>query len=119
MTTAATWSTTGRCLRPRTPASRSVRWAETVLSRSSTSRTGTGVTRRAMAVAYWRAATAAAPSSPRQRPGQADHDLDGVRLQDDPGDPVQVSSAGGVPAEGLHGSRDERRGVAAGDADAD
>src|SRR5581483_2357482 len=39
--TAAAWSTTARCLRPRTPRWASARVATTVVMRSSTSRTGT------------------------------------------------------------------------------
>ena len=63
MSTAAAWSTTARCRRPATPLSRSVRCASTVVSRSSTRRTGTGATRAATR-RYLRARAAAGPSCP-------------------------------------------------------
>ena len=77
MSTAAAWSTTARCLRPATPLSRSVRCASTVVSRSSTRRTGTGATsaRRAARVVagparppalHARTATGAARRPPRR-----------------------------------------------------
>ena len=57
MRTAAAWSTTERCRRPSTPLSRRLRWASTVVSRSSTRRTGTGAMRTDSRPAYVRAAS--------------------------------------------------------------
>src|SRR5450432_4063893 len=64
MMTAAAWSTTSRRAREPTPTAARCPWAVTVDSRSSTTRTGTGSTAAAMAVAYESAVCAAAPRAP-------------------------------------------------------
>src|SRR5699024_2948558 len=62
--TAATWSTTARCLRPARPDACNAWWAETVVSRSSTRRTVTGSIAVLNQPAYSRTPSAAGPSVP-------------------------------------------------------
>lgn len=66
---AAARSTTLRCAAPEMPRSRKIRPAETVVRRSSTSRTGTGAKRLASGSANCRAARTAGPALPDSEVG--------------------------------------------------
>ena len=114
MRTAAAWSTTARRLPPLRPRSRSIASADTVVIRSSHSRTGTGRTRRARVGGELAHLHGRRSLTPRERARQPDDDLDRLLLGEDRRDPGQVALA--APYR-LDRRRQEPRGVAAGHPD--
>ena len=100
------------CPLARTPASRSERWAVTVVSRSSASRTGTGAIRAASAIGQLDGVLRRRPGAIGQGARQPDDHLDRARVRRPARQPAQVPV--GVrrdPGHRLHRRRqDARRG---------